>query len=122
MQVKKLPPPPKNLAKIDADYWKTLGTILVKRGTLEDGDLPALAMLCGACADVDRARATLVKVGLTAPTRHDSVKTHPASRILDTAQAQALRWLSHFGLTPASRRRASAATPPAPGDNLQEFL
>lgn len=122
MKLTNMPPPPKNLPKIEAGYWKEIGDILVKRGTLDSGDLPAFGHLCGALADVDRARHDLVTQGGALPTRNgQSTKGNPAGRQLDTAKGSALQWLGHFGLTPASRNRAAPAAPAKAHDPLESF-
>jgi P27 family predicted phage terminase small subunit len=120
--VKQAIPPPKRLDAGEQAQWKALMKILVERGTLSMGDMPAFAELVHSLGDIRRARAVLDAEGLTVMTQRNGEKPHPCVIVLDKAKSASLSWLAHFGLTPASRHRAQQV-PASSGrsDPLDDF-
>ena len=90
---------------------------MVRGGIICELDLDALRLLVEAL-DLARQMDELVRVeGVTVAAGSGGRKAHPAIKAGAAARATALRLLSEFGATPASRARVDPApSPPTPGD------
>lgn len=109
----KCPPPPTHLSPRGKVEWKRLAPAIHAIGTLRTVDLFALELLAETLATASDAAAVIRAEGMTSKTADGNAKGHPATKILETARAQASRLMIEFGLTPRSRGSVDAA--PAPG-------
>ena len=114
VRLTRAPAAPANLSPAAAAEWQRLAPILVRAGTLTDGDLVALQLLAETLGSANEFAATVAREGTTIPAGGGS-KGHPALQALATARAQARTLLSDFGLSPRSRASVDvAAEPPQP--------
>ncbi len=107
------PPAPDYLSAAASLEWAKIAPAAVATGTLTDGDLRALALLCECLASESAMREVLGREGVTVATGNDGMKPHPCLRALETARTQAHKLMADFGLTPKSRV-GTAGVKPAP--------
>ncbi len=115
-----LPAPPPGTPATVKKHWQAVGQRGVTLGTIAETDLPALLLCARSLAMVEELWDAIHKVGFTIPTRHEGAKGNPLLRQYSDAAAAALRLLTAFGLTPASRGRVTAA-PAVEDDPLTQF-
>ena len=103
--------------------WKRMAPALISRGLLTGGDVAAFAAYCEAYADVQNSTAEIE--GLTCTTvvnpTSGAIRMHPAYEARGRAMTQLLRFLSVFGLSPASRERLLTGRAPE-GDSDDSFF
>lgn len=98
---------PDYLTPIAASYWDECVALLEKSRVLTENDTIALAVLCEAYAEWrDASKKVRVEKSML-PAAH---------KRYNTAQAQLMKILSEFGMTPASRSKVQAAPKP-PDEN-----
>ena len=107
-----LPTPPDWLSERAREYWGEIGAVLLAMRLTTIADGPALQLLTEALAEWAEARQIVHQQGLTYTTtsKMGEVIPHPRPEVSMAADAwrRALRMLSEFGLTPASRSKVSA--------------
>ena len=107
-----LPTPPEWLSELAKQYWAEIGGVLLamKLTTVADG--PALQLLTEALAEWAEARRAVHLAGFTyeTTTMTGDVMRRPNPEVSIAADAwrRALKMLTEFGLTPASRSKVSA--------------
>jgi P27 family predicted phage terminase small subunit len=86
-------------------------------GVLTEADQHALALLCTALAEHEAAAAVVAELGATYEARTESGtilhRVRPEVAIAADSWRRAMRGLSEFGLTPASRGRVEPIMPTA---------
>jgi P27 family predicted phage terminase small subunit len=111
-----IPEAPAWLCEQAREIWRELAPALAGMGVLALPDRQALALACDALAEHRAARAVVEREGATYPATTESGATlhrvRPEVGIAADAWRRALRGLSEFGLTPASRGRIDVE----PGD------
>lgn len=105
------PKPPAWLSKRARVEWRRLAPIAFNLGSLKFAHFRAFGLLCETLAQAEEARRTIERDGMTVAAGSGGRKAHPALRVLATAQAQAARLMSEFGLTPAARSRVKLDPP-----------
>ena len=107
-----LPIPPTWLSKQAKQYWGEIGAVLLGMKLCTAADGPALMLLTETMAEWAEARQAVHTRGLTYDTTTVSGGTmrrpNPEVAIAADAMKRALRMLTEFGLSPASRGKVSA--------------
>jgi P27 family predicted phage terminase small subunit len=89
-------------------------------------DREALALTCSALAEHQRAAAVVAERGVAyeAPAKNGTVlyRERPEVRVASDAWRRALRGLTEFGLSPASRGRLDVPPPNDADDPVAEFF
>lgn len=99
----KIPNPPDNLLGFALDEWNRITPILERLGLISECDVIALAMYCDSVKTWREADAQLYTEGLTIETTNGNVIQNPLVGIKNTAMQLAHKFLTQFGLSPASR-------------------
>ncbi len=105
--------------------WSHTAPMLEELGVLSETDRVTLASYCAAASLAIQATRQVNREGLMKRATKGSLfgpKVNPLIRVAQGARAQALRIGAEFGLTPAARTRVSGATPPAKGDDAEDFI
>lgn len=115
-----VPEPPDNLDELAREEWKRVATILFNVGVLSSLDLVGLAMYCSNWSEWIRANKVIEEEGwiITAPSGYP-VK-NPMVTIRDMAETKAFKWISQYGLSPASR--ANVAVDPKKKKTVKGFM
>ena len=113
-----LPTPPEWLSERAKGYWAEVGAVLLSMKLCTAADGPALMLLTETLAEWAEARQAVVGtgkrpgVGLVYEMQTENGQTmrrpNPEVAIASDAMKRALRMLTEFGLTPASRGKVSA--------------
>ena len=107
-----LPTPPAWLSRRAKQYWGEIGAVLLSMKLCTAADGPALMLLTETLAEWGEARQAVNTRGLTYNTTTVSGGTmrrpNPEVTIAADAMKRALRMLTEFGLSPASRGKVSA--------------
>lgn len=121
-----LPTPPEWLSELAKQYWGEIGAVLLamKLTTVADG--PALQLLTEALAEWADARRAVHLAGLTYETTTMTGdvmrRPNPEVAIASDAWRRALKMLTEFGLTPASRSKVSALGENDGKDPFEEMM
>lgn len=121
-----LPLPPDWLSEKARQYWREIGDVLLhmKLTTVADG--PAMQLLTETLAEWAEARQEVHANGLTYSTTTESGseihRPYPQVAIASDAMKRALRMLTEFGLTPASRSKVSALGDGPESDPLGDIM
>ncbi|HJS89381.1 MAG TPA: phage terminase small subunit P27 family [Steroidobacteraceae bacterium] len=115
-----IPDPPAHLTELARPEWLRLAPPICAQRTLAETDLRSLELLCEVLGTANQAQATLAKEGLTIRSG-DSVRAHPAVKILEGARAQATRLLIEFGCTPRARGHVEPAADADPANPFAEL-
>jgi P27 family predicted phage terminase small subunit len=100
------PKMPKYLDARAKAEWRRLCPILERMSVLTEADYLALGQLCQTVSRLEQAEVKLAQSGLLYKSpRSNYVMASPLLSIVNTCNDQLTRWLTHFGLTPASRAR-----------------
>jgi P27 family predicted phage terminase small subunit len=116
------PQPPTDLSDVARSEWERLAAAAHEIGTLTAADLRAFRLLCETLATAAEAQGVIGREGMTLPTGSGGTRAHPATKVLETARAQAARLLAEFGMTPRGRNYVGAAPARAEEDELERFL
>jgi P27 family predicted phage terminase small subunit len=104
-----VPKPPVTLSKAARAYWQELSKQLDRAGVMTEADRQALALTCSALAEHEAAAAVVADLGAAYEARTEAGaimhRQRPEVAIAADAWRRAMRGLSEFGLTPASRGR-----------------
>jgi P27 family predicted phage terminase small subunit len=107
-----LPLPPEWLSEKAKQYWGEVGGVLLSMKLCTVADGPALELLTEALAEWAEARRAVHLAGLTYETTTMTGdvmrRPNPEVAIASDAWRRALKMLTEFGLTPASRSKVSA--------------
>ena len=113
-----LPPAPDWLSERGRRYWDEIGAVLLHMKVVTFGDGPAFSLLVESLAEWAEARQAVIGVGgvggvgLVYEMETESGQTmrrpNPEVAQASDAMKRALRMLTEFGLTPASRSKVSA--------------
>ncbi len=107
-----LPEMPDWISDKAAQYWNTIGPLLLNMRVVTAGDGTALSLLVETLAEWQEARQQVHENGLTYATTTESGseihRPYPQVAIASDAMKRALRMMTEFGLTPASRSKVSA--------------
>ena len=101
------PPMPDDLAPKARAFWEHTVPQLEKLGLATEVDGPALELLSVHYAVAVEAARLIEEQGIMAKGRHRQDIKHPALQTLRDHSSSFLRYLTQFGMTPASRSRLS---------------
>jgi len=108
----KRPNPPAHLTDPAKACWRKLCVLLSNMGVLTAADMIALERTCAVYADVVRLQGVLEILGETYETKsvtgEPMVRARPERAMLADADRRFAAYLSHFGLTPATRGKVTA--------------
>ena len=106
-----LPLPPDWLSDNAREYWAQIGSLLLNMKLVTAGDGSALMLLCDVPAEWAEARQYVLEHGMSYSTFTESGseihRPYPQVAIASDAWKRAMRMLTEFGLTPASRSKVS---------------
>jgi P27 family predicted phage terminase small subunit len=122
--LEKLPRPPDDLSKGEADAWRELSKIVEPLGVATAADLVAFRQMAVTLAVIEAAREVINVEGLTFDVFTENgmvVRKRPEVEILISYKKQLSVELSRFGLTPADRERVSVLKNDGKADPLSEF-
>jgi len=121
-----LPTPPEWLSPLAKHYWAEVGAVLLSMQLTTMADGPALQLLTEALAEWAQARQKVHSIGLVYEMQTEAGETmrrpNPEVAIASDAWKRALRMLTEFGLTPASRGRVSALGGDQEADPFAEMM
>jgi P27 family predicted phage terminase small subunit len=103
---------PRELSKEAKKEWKRIAPLLYDMGVLSTIDIAALAAYCECWSRWRDAERNIAKYGAVIKTPTGYPIQSPYVSIATKAIEQMRRFLSEFGMTPASRSRISAGPPP----------
>jgi P27 family predicted phage terminase small subunit len=103
IRLERAPPAPQYLSDRARLEWEPLAAVCCELGCLTDADLRALALLAECLATEHQLREVLQREGMCIAGSGQTRKSHPATKMLESARSQAMRLLECFGLTPRSR-------------------
>lgn len=116
------PPCPAFLSVRAKREWRRISKELFALGLLTRVDRSALAAYCDSYAVWQEAVEGLAKTGLIIKTQQGNVIQSPLLGIVNRAKDQMHKFLTEFGMTPASRVRLTITAPEAGASRLQKFL
>jgi P27 family predicted phage terminase small subunit len=123
------PPPPPWLDETGRGYWAALAPELEAMRVLTRADGPALALVCVALVEHERAAATVAKEGAVYKTVTEAGavmhRPRPEVGVAQDAWRRAMKGLCEFGMSPASRGRIDVTSSPravGPVDPTAEFF
>ena len=117
----RIPSPPAQLSELAQDQFRRLARQLLDLGLLAKVDVIALATLAASYARWLEAQQMLKDTGLLIVKKDGEVRLTPLLRLSIEAQAEVVRLLAEFGLSPSSRSRLHVEKPPAQDDFEREF-
>lgn len=103
-----IPTPPEHLGRVALVEWGRVAESLYRRGLLADEYRAGLAAYCQAYERWVAAETLLKEQGMLTETTNGNVIQNPAVGIANTALLMMHRFMTEFGLTPASKSRVSA--------------
>ncbi len=112
--------PPKHLSTVARKEWRRVVPILVESQLLTEADITALGAYCESFAMWVEAQAKIREHGLLVMTPNKIPIQSPYVSIANKSLANMCKFLSEFGLTPASRTRLTVA-PKKTGNQDEEF-
>ena len=121
------PGPPSHL-NADAELeWERMVEQLYNLGIMTDIDRTALAIYCQAYGRWSQAERALAKVantadGLVIKTKNGNLIQNPLVGIANKSMQDTMRYITEFGLTPASRTKIAMAEREMADDPAAEFL
>jgi P27 family predicted phage terminase small subunit len=104
--------------------WEDKAPMLQRLGLLTEADLDAFCLYCQTFARWKDAEQKLLESGLVVPSNscNGFPIISPYLQISNKAQAQAMKMLVEFGLTPSARSRVTAAKKAAPDKKKERFF
>jgi P27 family predicted phage terminase small subunit len=118
-----IPDPPPELNGKALDEWNRVAPQLVQLGILTDLDRPGLAAYCASWAQWLEAQEELKKGVIFKAPKTGYPMVSPWVFIASAAAKQMHRFLTEFGLSPASRTRIKgSAAGPKPKSGVHKFL
>ena len=96
---------PKDIEKDAVKYMENVLQNLKDNGVLENVDSAALTMLARNYSMFIKASKQLEKDGLTVISDRGNLSPHPAIKIANDAQTQAMKVMAEFGLTAKARTK-----------------
>jgi P27 family predicted phage terminase small subunit len=118
-----VPQCPTHLGKVAKAEWRRIAPELIALGLLTKVDRAALAAYCSAWAQWVEAETSVQKFGAVFRLKNDPDKPvkNPNVTIANAALDQMRKFLTEFGMTPASRSRIQVA-PTDAADPFAEFM
>lgn len=121
-----LPTPPDWLSERARTYWQEIGDVLLHMKLVTVADGPAMQLLVESLAEWAEARQAVHRLGLVYEMETEGGQTmrrpNPEVAQASDAMKRALRMLTEFGLTPASRGKVSALGGDDNSDPLKDIM
>jgi len=118
----KIPVPPKHLSKEANEEWRRMAPLLQDMGLISENDRAAFAMYCAAWGDHVKAENMIRKKGHVIVTTNGNEIQSPWVSISNTAKLNAFKFLTEFGLTPASRSKVSVTKKEKKPEGKERFF
>ena len=103
-----IPTAPDFLSKDALIEWGRISYQLSKLGLLSDMDMAALALYCQAWGRIVKYEKIVAEKGELYKTSNGNIQLSPAMWVVNKAYEQVYKFLSEFGMSPASRAKVSA--------------
>ena len=117
-----IPTAPDFLSKDALIEWGRISNQLSKLGLLTDMDMAALAIYCQAWGRIVKYEKIVAEKGKLYKTTNGNIQLSPAMWVVNKAYEQVYKFMSEFGMSPASRAKVSAKPKKqGDGDPFQEF-
>lgn len=128
------PEPPAYLNAYAQDEWNLAGSKLYELGIIKGTDLSLFAMYCDAYGNWRELKDLIKRMAGTENCSSDGMlirgssngmetwKSNPAVRMASQERAEALRFASHFGLSPSLRAKLGIYEQDNPEDELDNIL
>ena len=102
-----IPDAPDFLSKDALIEWGRITAQLSKLGLLTDLDMAALALYCQAWGRIVQYEKIVAEKGELYETQNGNIQLSPAMWVVNKAYEQVYKFLSEFGMSPASRAKVS---------------
>ena len=102
-----IPEAPDFLSKEALIEWGRISSQLSRLGLLCEMDMAALALYCQAWGRIVRYEKIVAEKGELYKTSNGNIQLSPAMWVVNKAYEQAYKFLTEFGMTPASRSKVS---------------
>lgn len=106
-----IPEPPAHLSEEALEEWRRITVELHAVGILTQIDRAALAMYCQAYGRWKKYEKIVAAKGELYKTQNGNVQLSPAMWVVNKAMEQCHKFLTEFGMTPASRSKVSSSAP-----------
>ncbi len=116
-----IPATPTFLSDEARQEWDRIAPILERNGILTEIDGAALAAYCQTFADWIEATLKVREEGFLTATTNGNVIQNPMVGVANRLKADLLRFLSEFGMTPASRSKIHAVKGDGQSDERGAF-
>ena len=103
-----IPEAPDFLSKDALIEWGRITAQLSKLGLLTDMDMVALALYCQAWGRIVKYEKIVAEKGELYKTQNGNIQLSPAMWVVNKAYEQVHKFLTEFGMSPASRPKVSA--------------
>jgi P27 family predicted phage terminase small subunit len=117
----KIPSAPDHLSKEALIEWDRVSNQLYKLGLLTDIDMAALAGYCDAYGMWVKSRNELNSESLTIETTNGNIIQNPLVGIVNQSREHMRKFLTEFGLSPASRAKVTAKDTDKEKDEWDEY-
>ncbi len=104
----KIPVAPEHLSEEGLNEWRRITPILFDLGLLSDLDMATLAMYCQVWGRVVKYEKIIEKEGELLITEKGNTILSPNMWVVNKAMEQCHKYLTEFGMTPASRAKVTA--------------
>ena len=116
-----IPEPPGFLNKAASQEWERMSGILYGIGLLSDMDMAALALYCQSWGKIVEFEEILIKEGKTYIAANGDIRTSPYVSMLNKSYEYVYKFLTEFGMSPASRSKVSAKKKKTTKDPFAQF-
>ena len=116
-----IPSPPEHLSAIALIEWGRISNQLYQLGLLTEVDMAALAAYCDAFGMWCDSSGQLKKEKLTIETTNGNIIQNPLVGIVNQSREHMRKFLTEFGLSPASRAKVSVNKPDKKEDPWAEY-
>lgn len=103
-----IPDPPTFLSADALEEWKRITVELDRLGLLSELDRTELAMYCQAYGRLVKYERIVAEKGELYKTNNGNIQLSPAMWVINKAMEQCHKFLTEFGMTPASRAKVAA--------------
>ena len=117
----KIPTPPEHLSEYALEEWNRMTVELSSLGLLTEIDRTELAMYCQAWGRVVKYEKIVAEKGELHKTTSGNIILSPAMWVINKAMEQCHKYLTEFGMTPASRTKVSVKKVKKDADPWAEF-
>ncbi len=116
-----IPEAPKHLSKDGRIEWDRISLLLFNLGLLSDIDRGLLALYCQAWGRVVKYEKIVAKEGELIKTEKGNIILSPNMWVINKAMEQCHKYLTEFGMSPASRAKVTANKNKKKNDKWEKF-